>query len=247
MLPEAHHAKVSPVKDGQGALIQALFQVGAHYGFSRSRRHATMKQYVFGTKNKTDILDLTKTAPLLEKALEFVGGLGAHAKRVLIVGGKPEMQDLIRKAAEELSMPYVAGRWLGGTLTNFSEIKKRIKRMVELTGEREAGTLAKKYTKKERLMIDREIARLEERFTGLLSMEKLPDALVVIDTRKEAIPVAEALMLGIPVIGVMNSDCDLSTVKYPVVGNDSSRESVKFFLGQLVEAYRKGTQGTIEA
>lgn len=233
--------------DQKQGLIDGLFKVGAHFGFSRSRRHASMKGYVFGTKNKTDLLDLTKTAPLLEAALFFVKGLGAHAKTVLIVGGKPEMLDLVKNAATELSMPYVAGRWLGGTLTNFPEIKKRIKKMAELTEDKEAGTLAKKYTKKERVLIDRDIVRLEENFGGISAMDKLPDALVIVDTRRESIAVLEAQTLGIPVVGIMNSDCDATQATYPIVGNDASRESVKYLLDQIVEAYREGTKGNVSA
>jgi len=228
-------------------LVEALFKVGAHFGFSRSRRHATMKPLVYGSKNRTDILDLTKTAPLMETALAFVRALGATGKVLLFVGGKPETKDYVKTAAEEIRMPHVSGRWLGGTLTNFPEIKKRVKRMQELSGEREAGTLAKKYTKKERLMIDREITRLEEKFLGITAMEKLPDALLVIDTRYESIAVAEANELGIPVVGVMNSDCDLSQVAYPIVGNDASQDAVKFFLDSIVEAYREGTKGAVAA
>ena len=229
------------------SLVDALFKVGAHFGYSRSRRHATMKGLVYGSKNKTDILDLTKTAPILEDTLTFVRGLGAHGKTVLFVGGKPEMQGLVKEAAEELRMPYVAGRWLGGTMTNWEEIKKRIKRMQELVADRDSGTLAKKYTKKERVLLDREIAELEMNFSGIASLEKRPDALVVVDTRRESIPVAEAKKVGVPVIGIMNSDCDLSEVMYPIVGNDANRESVKFFLNQIVEAYREGTAGKVSA
>lgn len=233
------------MSDKDSALVDALFKVGAHFGFSRSRRHATMKPFVFGAKGKTDILDLTKTAPLLDEALMFMRGLGANGKKVLFVGGKPEMQEFVKAAAEKVSMPYVAGRWLGGTLTNFPEIKKRIKRMTELTADREAGTLAKKYTKRERVMIDREINRLEENFIGLVSLEKLPDALFVVDTRRESISVHEAQMLGIPIVGIMNSDCDFSAVSHPIIGNDASRESVRFFLDSATDAYREGLKGHV--
>lgn len=228
-------------------LIDALFKVGAHFGYSRSRRHATMKDLVYGSKNKTDILDLTKTAPLLEDTLTFVRGLGAHGKTLLIVGGKPEMQGLVKDAAQAISMPYVAGRWLGGTLTNFEEIRKRVKRMQELLTDREAGTLAKKYTKKERVLLDREIAELENNFGGITTLEKIPSALLIVDTRREIIPVKEANIVNVPVIGIMNTDCDLSEVQYPIVGNDASRDSVKFFLDQVVEAYCEGTKGKVSA
>ncbi len=227
------------------ALVQALFKAGAHFGFSRSRRHATMKPLVFGSKNRTDILDLSKTALLLEQALGFVRAAGAQGKKILFVGSKPEMTELVMAAAEDVSMPYVAGRWLGGTLTNFVEIKKRIKRMLELTADREAGTLAKKYTKKERVLIDREIERLEGNFSGLVTLEKLPDVLLIVDTRHESIAVHEAAALGIPIIGIMNSDCDLSLVSHPIVGNDASRESVKFFLDTIVNAHREGAKGNV--
>lgn len=227
------------------ALVDALFKVGAHFGFSRSRRHATMKSLVYGSKNRVDILDLTKTAPLLERALFFMRGLGAEGKQVIFVSGKPEMQDILKKTADDLNMSYVAGRWIGGTLTNFAQMRKRVKRLQELTEERDTGASAKKYTKKERVLIDREIARLETNFLGVANLEKLPDALVVIDTRHESIAVAEAAVLGVPIVGIMNSDCDLSLISYPIVGNDASKESVTFFLERIVEAYREGLAGRV--
>ena len=234
------YGKVDPMSETTNGLVEALFKVGAHFGYARSRRHATMKSLVFGTKNKTDILDLTQTAPLLEAALEFVRTLGAQGKTILFVSGKPEMAQIVRESAASVAMPFVAGRWLGGTLSNFTEIKKRMNRMKELLEEKESGTSAKKYTKKERLMIDREIARLEENFSGLVQLEKVPDALVIVDTKREDNAVKEARGLGVPVIGIMNSDCDLSLVSHPIVGNDASRESVEYFLKQITDAYDTG-------
>jgi small subunit ribosomal protein S2 len=234
------------VKDGQKAgLIEALFTVGAHFGYSRARRHASMKSFVFGSKGRTDILDLEKTSALMEETLAAVKAFGANSKQLLFVGGKPEIRDLVREAAGALGMPHVAGRWLGGTLSNFTEIKKRIKRLIELVDERERGELARKYTKRERVLIDREIARLEERFSGLVSLERIPDVLVAVDTRAESIAVREAHQVGIPVVGIMSSDCDLAPVKHPLVGNDASRASVTFFLDKVVEAYREGQKGAV--
>lgn len=227
--------------------IDALFKVGAHFGYSRSRRHATMQGLIFGTKNKTDILDLTRTAPLLDAALAFVRTLGAQGKTILFVSGKPEMATVVREAAALAGMPYVAGRWLGGTLSNFTEIKKRMNRMKELVDERESGTSVKKYTKKERLMIDREIGRLEVNFAGLVGMDRVPDALIVVDTRREDNAVKEARGLGIPVVGILNSDCDLSLVSHPIVGNDASRESVQYFLSEIVDAYNEGKKDGAQA
>lgn len=228
------------MSETKNALVEALFKVGAHFGYARSRRHATMKGLVFGTKNQTDILDLTKTSALLESALAFVDALGTQGKVLLFVSGKPEMATIVRETAASIGMPFVAGRWLGGTLSNFVEIKKRMNRMKELIDERESGTSAKKYTKKERLMIDREITRLEENFNGLSGMERIPDAVVLVDTRREDNAVKEARGLGVPVIGIMNSDCDLSLVTHPIVGNDASRESVQYFLTEITKAYEAG-------
>lgn len=226
------------------SFIDALFKVGAHFGYSRSRRHATMKGLVYGTKNKTDILDLTQTAPLFEEALAYVRALGAQGKTVLFVSGKPEMANLIRETAASVGMPYVAGRWLGGTLSNFPEIKKRMNRMKELLEERESGTSTGKYTKKERLMIDREIARLETNFSGLVSMERVPDALVIVDTKREENAVLEARGLNVPVVGIANSDCDLSLISHPIVGNDASRESVEYFLAEIARVFKEGRSDT---
>lgn len=235
------------VTDGNTeGLVGALFNVGAHLGYSRARRHASMKDLIFGSKGKTDIIDLTQTATMLDEALAFTRSLGASGKTVLFVGGKPEIRDIVRESADALGMPYVAGRWLGGTLTNFSEIKKRIQRLAELTADRDSGTLAKKYTKKERVLLGREITKLETFFGGLSGVERLPDALVVVDTRAESIAVKEAKDLRIPVVGIGNSDCDRSQVSHPVAGNDASRNSVQFFLTQIVDAYRAGVKGAVE-
>jgi len=230
-----------------GGLVTALFKVGAHLGYSKGRRHASMKSLIFGSKGKADIIDLTKTEKIMEETLAFVRAQGAVGKKILFVGGKPEVRTLVRGAAEELDMPYVAGRWLGGTLTNFSEIKKRIARLAELTADRDAGTLIQKYTKKERVLIDREIAVLEEKFGGIASLERVPDVLLVVDTRAEDIAVREAKTLNIPVVGIMNSDCDRTMVSHPLIGNDAARESVQFFLKSAVDAYREGAQGAVAA
>ena len=233
------------VHKGGSDLIGTLFKVGAHFGYSKGRRHASMKSFIFGTKGRTDIIDLAKSEKVMQETLAFLRAQGAVGKRILFVGGKPEIRTLVSAAAEELDMPYVAGRWLGGTLTNFAEIKKRTKRLAELTGDRDAGTLVQKYTKKERVLIDREIADLEAKFSGIASLERLPDALVVVDTRAEDAAVREANLLHIPVVGIMNSDCDRSKVQHPLIGNDSARESVQFFLSAIVSAYRDGTKGAV--
>ena len=181
--------------------IQTLFDAGAHFGYSRARRHPSASRYLFGTKDRTDIFDLEETQKRLEAACEFVSSSTGSGKQTLFVGGKNEVTEIIRAAAEKAGMPYVAGRWIGGTLTNFKNIRKRIDRLEKLMQEREAGEL-EKYTKKERLLIDREIDKLLSRFGGLVSMKDLPGALFIVDTRHEKTAVNEANQLGIPVIGI---------------------------------------------
>ncbi|MDE2041247.1 MAG: 30S ribosomal protein S2, partial [Patescibacteria group bacterium] len=144
---------------------------------------------------------------------------------------------IIAAAAQALNMPYVDGRWIGGTITNFSQTRKRIDRYEKLISDREKGELAK-YTKRERLLIDKEIASLEKMFLGIVSLKKTPDALFVIDPRHEKNAVKEARDYGIPVIALAGSDCDISGINYPIVGNDASKASIRFFVDEIVNAAR---------
>ena len=221
------------------SIFNALFSVGAHFGFVKSRRHPSAKPFIFGSKNNLEIFDLGKTSKELEKALTFLGEKGREAVSGLWVGGKNEAREAVKKAGLELEMPYVAGRWIGGTLSNFSEIKKRIARLEELTNQKEKGELSK-YTKKERLLFDREIEKLTIYFGGLSRLKTMPKFLVVIDPKKEYIAVAEARKIGIPVVALAGSDSNLYELDYAIPGNDSSRQSIAFILAELVAAYKKG-------
>jgi len=220
-------------------VINAMFSVGAHFGYSKSRRHPSVKPYIFGAKNRVEIFDLEKTKSLLEGAKNYIKNLGTLHKQILLVGGKNESKEAIKGAGMSLGMPYVAGRWIGGTLTNFAEIRSRVDTMIDLLNKREKGELVK-YTKKERLLIDRDIERLQTFFTGLVPMKSLPTALFVIDPGKENIAVAEADKVGIPVVALMSSDCNLKEVAHPIVGNDSSIKSIRFFVEEIVSAYKEG-------
>lgn len=219
-------------------LIDRLFGVGAHFAFTRSRRHPSAAPFIFGAKGGVEIFDLEKTKTQLEDALAFIAEKAKNGEQLLFVGSKREAQDAVRRAALELAMPYVTGRWIGGTLTNFSEIKKRINRLTQLQSEREAGELSK-YTKKERLLIDREIETLEDMFGGIVPMEQMPAALVIIDTKSEQIAVDEAHTKGIPIVALMGSDCNVNDVDYPVVANDASKHTITFFMEEVAKAYRE--------
>jgi small subunit ribosomal protein S2 len=226
--------------DMQGVGVDRLFETGAHFAQVKSRRHPSMKKFVLGTKSKVEIFDLTKTDEQVASAKAAMAALGREGKSVLFVGGKREVSDQVREAAQRIGQPYVAGRWLGGTISNFVEIKKRIDRLADLSAKRESGELAKTHTKLERVFIDREIERLETRLSGLAGVSKRPDALVVVDTKHEAHAVKEARAAGIPIIGIMSSDNDLSDAKFPIVTNDASRKTVELILGELASAYESG-------
>jgi small subunit ribosomal protein S2 len=220
--------------------MQEMLKVGAHFGFLRSRRHPSFKSLICGVKNMTEVIDLEKTEEMLKKAEDFVTELARNKKTVLFVSSKSEAKDIVRRFAENVNMPFVASRWIGGTLTNFPEIKRRVHRLSDLISKKEKGELLK-YTKKERLMFDREIESLTEMFSGLKGMEKVPEAIFVVDAKKEHIAVAEAKLTGISVISLSSSDNDLKGVDFPIAANDASKSSIEYFVSHIAEAYRKGT------
>ncbi|OGG50833.1 30S ribosomal protein S2 [Candidatus Kaiserbacteria bacterium RIFCSPHIGHO2_01_FULL_54_36] len=219
--------------------IQTLYEAGTHFGYVRARRHPSASVYLFGTKDRTDIFDLEETTKRLDAAVALATSVASSGKHVLFVGGKHEALGIVKDAAERVGAPYVAGRWIGGTLTNFKNIRKRLERLEKLTSERSSGELDK-YTKRERLMIDREITELLGRFGGLVKMLDLPGALYVVDTRHEDTAMQEANQLGIPVIGLASSDCDFSLVRYPIPGNDTSIRSIMLVTNMIAEAYAAG-------
>lgn len=221
-------------------LIDRLFQAGSHFGFKKRRRHPTVTKYLYTTKDGNDIFDLEKTVALLETAKEVLREAGLNGKTVLFVGTKDEASRIVKAAAEKAEAPYVTNRWIGGMLTNFSEIKKRINRLEALNHEQESGELERKYTKKERVVIGREIDKLNFNFKGISSIQKMPDYMLVVDPRHDFIAVTEANDRKIPVIAIMSSDCDANKVQFPVVANDSLQTSVSTVLHELAAAYAEG-------
>ncbi len=226
----------------QNTSIEKMFEAGAHYGYSKSRRHPSTSAYIFATKNGVDIINIEKSYELLEKAVEAVSKFAASGKTILFVGTKAEARQQIIEVALALNMPYVGERWVGGSLTNFPEVKKRITKLLDLRDQKEKGGLDK-YTKKERLLIDREMDDMTKNFQGLTSLSRIPDALFVIDPKKEHIAVTEAKKMNLPVIALLNTDCNLKQVEYPIVGNDASVSSISFFIQAIKEAFVKGSTG----
>lgn len=219
--------------------LKTLFDAGAHYGYPRARRHPTASPFLFGTKDRTDIFDLEETEKRLEAAKQFVSSVISTGRQVVFVGGKHEAMSIVKDLAERTGSPFVAGRWIGGTLTNFKNIRKRIERLQQLIADKESGALDK-YTKRERLMLDREIEELEGRFGGLVTMNELPGALFIVDTRYEDTAVMEANQLKIPVVGLSSSDCNFARVQYPIPANDTSVRSIRLVVEAIAEAVQDG-------
>ncbi len=226
----------------QNTLVEKMFQAGAHYGYSKSRRHPSTSAYIFATKNGVDIINIEKSYEFLEKALDEVKKMAASGKTILFVGTKPEARQQITELALALGMPYVSERWVGGSLTNFPEIKKRIAKLLDLRAEKEKGGFDK-YTKKERLLIDREMEDMTKNFQGLTGVNKTPDALFVVDPKKEHIACTEAHKMDLPIIGILNTDCNLKKVNFPIVANDASVSSISFILNEVKNAYVSGSKG----
>ena len=226
----------------QNSVIEEMFANGTHYGYSKSRRHPSTTPYIFATKNGVDIINIEKTNELFDKAIEKVTALAAAGKTILFVGTKAEARQQIIETALALNMPYVSERWVGGALTNFPEIKKRITKLLDLRDQKEKGGLDK-YTKKERLLIDREMDDMTKNFQGLTGITRTPDAMFVIDPKKEHIAVTEAHKMNLPVISLMNTDCNMKHSEFPIIANDASVSSISFFLNQIKNAYNKGISG----
>ena len=219
--------------------VDGLMHAGTQFGFSRSRRHPSVQGFIYGVKNRVEIIDLEKTSEALEQACAFITSVAQKRQQVLFVGNKLEAHALVKEAAQKLGMPFVAERWLGGLMTNWVEMKKRIAHLLDMSGKRERNELLK-YTKKERLLIDREIAHLNRFFGGLVNMTVLPAALFVVDPREEKTSIAEAAALHIPVIALAGTDCDIRGITYPIVANDASRASIAHIIAEIVAAYEAG-------
>ena len=222
--------------------VEEMFVAGAHYGYQKSRRHPSTSQYIFATKNGVDIINIEKTKELFDKAIAEVERLAQSGKTILFVGTKAEARQQIIETALSLNMPYVSERWVGGTLTNFPEIKKRIIKLLDLRDQKEKGGLDK-YTKKERLLIDREMDDMTKNFQGVTGITKTPDAMFVVDPKKEHIAVSEAHKMNLPVIALANTDCNTKHTDFPIIANDASISSITYFLEQIKSAYNKSLSG----
>lgn len=226
------------LRDNIGQL-EEMYRAGVHFGYSRSSLNPGMKPYIFALRNNVEIFDLEKVAEALGKAVQFLKELGIKRAPFLLVATKPEASDFVEKASKELGMPYVTGRWLGGTLTNFTAFRKNITKFERLFQDKNDGKFAK-FPKKEIARIDRELGRMEKRFGGLRQLKELPQALIILDPKIEKAAVKEAQMTKIPIVAVLNSDCNPKPINYPVPGNDASLSSIQYFFEKLLDGYKDG-------
>ena len=225
--------------------MRALLEAGVHFGHNTGRWNPKMKQYIFGARNGIHIIDLQKTVKLLDDALEFVKATAASGRPVLFVGTKKQAQETIQTEAARCGMFFVNRRWMGGMLTNFSTVKKRIDRLQELRRLQQAGQF-EMLPKKEAKKLTDELDRLMYHFDGIADMRRLPGAVYVVDPRKEHIAVTEANRLRIPVVAITDSNCDPDEIQYVIPGNDDAIRAVKLLTGKMAEACLEGRQVAME-
>ncbi|MBI5151028.1 MAG: 30S ribosomal protein S2 [Candidatus Pacebacteria bacterium] len=219
--------------------VKDMLEAGCHFGHQAQRWSPKIKPYIYTEKNGVHIFDLFKTAAKLEEACQAVYALAKEGKNVVFVGTKRQAQDIVREEAIAAGAPYIVVRWLGGTLTNWEQIKRSLDKMKKLKKDREEGKLDI-FTKKERVLIDKDIARLERFFGGIESLNAAPDALFIVDIGKEDGVVKEAVMKDVPVVGIVDSNCDPTKVKYPIPANDDAVRSIKLLVHAVANAYKEG-------
>jgi small subunit ribosomal protein S2 len=223
--------------------MKELLEAGVHFGHQTKRWNPKMQKYIFGERNGIYIIDLQKTLKKFREAYAFVRDLAAGGGSVLFIGTKKQAQDTVFEEAGRCGMFYVNQRWLGGTLTNFATIRKSIGRLKKIEEMKESGDLDR-LPKKEALELDRERQKLEKALVGIKAMEHLPSAVFIIDPRKEKIAVAEAQRLGIPIVAIVDTNCDPTGIDYPVPGNDDAIRAVRLITGRIADAILEG-RGTL--
>lgn len=220
--------------------VKKLFAAGAHFGHRTSRWHPKMAPYIHSKRGGVHIIDLTKTVECLNDALGFLRTTAASGKAILFVGTKRQLRPIVLKAAASCSMPYVTERWLGGLLTNFPTISGRVNRLKQLESQMASGELSSKYSKLELQRLGEEIEQLEVNFGGVKGMGNLPAALFVVDVHGEQTATREANKLGIPVVGIVDSNADPTPIDYPIPANDDAIKTVELIASEVAEAVQAG-------
>ena len=222
--------------------LKQLLEAGVHFGHQTRRWDPRMAEYIYQARNGIHIIDLQKTSKKLDEAYDFVKEASAEGKNILFVGTKKQAQECIKESAEKCGMFYVNQRWLGGTLTNFQTIRRRIDRLTELENMANDGTF-EVLPKKEVVLLNKERAKLEKNLGGIKEMTRLPDVLFVVDPKKEHIAILEARKLNIPIVGLVDTNCDPNDVDYVIPGNDDAIRAVKLISDTIANAVIEGRQG----
>jgi small subunit ribosomal protein S2 len=225
--------------------MKQLLEAGVHFGHQMRRWDPRMKSYIFTDRNNIYIIDLQQTVKLIEVAYSFTREISSDSGNILFVGTKKQAQDSIKSEAERCGMYYVNYRWLGGILTNFDTIRKRVKRLRELE-EMENNKMFEVLPKKEVISLKREKEKLEKILTGIKDMEKLPDAIFIVDPKKEKLAVAEAIKLSIPIVAIVDTNCNPEEIDYVIPGNDDAIRAVKLISSVIADAVIEGKKLTIE-
>jgi len=226
--------------------MKEMLEAGLHFGHQTRRWNPKMKPYIFGARNKIYIINLDKTLPLFNKAYNFITETVARGGNVLFVGTKMQAQDIIREEAERCGMFFINHRWLGGMLTNFQTIKQSVDRLKSIEAMQEDGTISR-YKKKEILLMEKELGKLNRTLGGIKNMKGLPAAIFVVDPKREKIAVEEANRLGIPVIGIADTNCDPDGLNYLIPGNDDAIRSIRLITGKMADAALAGKASRAEA
>ena len=221
--------------------LEEMLQAGVHFGHQTKYWNPKMEQHIFGVRDKIHIINLEHTVEMIKPAMKFIESVAAKNNKILFVGTKRTATDIIKNEATRCSMPYVNERWLGGMLTNYKTIRSSITRLENLLRQKEDGTFSK-ITKKEGLKIQRDIDRLQKSIGGVTEMGGLPDALFIIDVKREAIAVSEASKMGIPIIGIVDSNSNPEGIDYVIPGNDDSIRSIALFTEAVADACLKGSE-----
>lgn len=225
--------------------MKQLLEAGVHFGHQMRRWDPRMKPYIFTDRNNIYIIDLQQTVKLVETAYNIIREISSNGGNVLFVGTKKQAQESIKNEAERCGMYYINYRWLGGTLTNFNTIRKRVKRLHELE-EMESNKMFEVLPKKEVISLKREKEKLKKVLTGIKDMEKLPAAIFVVDPKKEKIAVAEAIKLSIPIVAIVDTNCNPEEIDYVIPGNDDAIRAVKLLSSVMADAVIEGRKSTIE-
>ena len=239
MVQVASDAEGQEQEESQKITMKSLLEAGVHFGHQKKYWNPKMQKYIFTHRNGVHIIDLQQSIGMIEDAANFLSQVAFEGKKILMVGTKKQAQDVIVNEAERSSSMYISNRWLGGTLTNFQTIKKRIAHLISLENQRDNGDF-EVLTKRESLKIDEKITKLNRNLAGIKDMEEMPGAIFIIDVAKEEIAVTESIKVGIPIVALVDSDSNPELVDYPMPGNDDAIRSIRLITSRMADAIIEG-------